>query len=377
MPKIVTSSSSAPRLIVLLAALGLGGPHVAGASGGPSASAMGVMRCAMTRGSGLVQDTSDSTPLPLTDTVVVRYLRVRTAVFTAVPADPQVAQTAQATERAWTVAILGPDGTKTGKTMSGSLPDFPKLAAEYPTIAQLFAQSHVAPEQFVPVTKAIGLALGTIAAQRATGSTLTDSSHVRTQNIAVVLRHQEALATAGMAVTAVTDGQGKPGDAALGHAVAVGQPAPPLVVTKWLQPASDWQPTFGDGHVYVLDFTAEWCGPCQAVYPALHDVQKKYAALGMRTVSATALWGAFGGVNVSADAELDSLKQYFPAHQVTNPVAIFDAPIDVMKSGYFEGNAINLPRIVVIDGKGIVRTILGAGQEQEIDAVVAEAGGYR
>jgi thiol-disulfide isomerase/thioredoxin len=164
-----------------------------------------------------------------------------------------------------------------------------------------------------------------------------------------------------------------------GAQVAIGQPAPQLGVTKWVNPpAAGEVPTFGDGHVYVVDFTAEWCGSCHAVYPAMDSLKQAYSDQGVRMVYATALWGMYGGVqHVPAAAEFDSLLHYFPASlHVSDPVAIFDAPIQVLQSGYFQGNAINLPRVIVIDGKGVVRAITqdgwGTRQEQQVrDAVTA------
>jgi thiol-disulfide isomerase/thioredoxin len=307
----------------------------------------------------------DTTQVRLTDDVLNRYIAVKKELATFWGSHAELLGIARSTAQDHKIDVPG------GGRQSVGVFDYPALAAKEPALAALFTQHTFPPSQFAPVQVTVYRALYEIAVDTGKG---VIAAGLAGQNRAQVKTHAQELAAVGVAVAG---GPGVPAAPSLGHAVAIGQPAPSLAVTKWLQPASDWQPTFGDGHVYVVDFTAEWCGPCQGVYPVLEAVQKKYASRGMRTVSTTALWGSYGGVNVSAAAELDSLKQYFRAHHVTNPVAIFDAPMNVMTSGYFEGNSINLPRIVVIDGKGTVRAILSAGQEQEIDAAVAEAGGYR
>jgi thiol-disulfide isomerase/thioredoxin len=164
-----------------------------------------------------------------------------------------------------------------------------------------------------------------------------------------------------------------------GTQVAVGQPAPPLAVTQWVNPpAAGEEPQFGDGHVYVIDFTAEWCGSCHAVYPVMASLKKAYGHQGVRIVYATALWGLYGGVpHVPAATEFDSLSHYFPSLHVSDPVAIFDAPITLLQSGYFQGNTINLPRVIVIDGQGVVRAITPSGwgtrQEQQVRDAVTTA----
>jgi thiol-disulfide isomerase/thioredoxin len=301
----------------------------------------------------------DTVQVPLTEDLLTRYIGVKKDLAEFWSSHSNLLATAKSTGQSHAIEVPG------GGRRSVGVFDYPALATKEPALAAVFTQRNLKPGEFAPTQVTVYKALyGIAAADAGKGVTTND---IAGKNVALVKARTQELAKVGVAVT-----QGQAGSS-LGHAAAVGQAAPQLAVTKWINPASDWQPKFGDGHVYVVDFTAEWCGPCQGVYPVLEDVKKKYASRGVRIVSATALWGAYAGVNVSPEAELDSLKHYFPARHVTNPVAIFDAPMNVMTSGYFEGNSINLPRIVVIDGKGIVRSVLSAGQESEIDAAVAAA----
>jgi thiol-disulfide isomerase/thioredoxin len=54
----------------------------------------------------------------------------------------------------------------------------------------------------------------------------------------------------------------------------VGDPAPKLAVMEWIkgEPVTTFQP----GKVYVIEFWATWCGPCQMVMPRLSALQNKY-----------------------------------------------------------------------------------------------------
>lgn len=56
-------------------------------------------------------------------------------------------------------------------------------------------------------------------------------------------------------------------------ALELGDKAPPLKVEKWVKgdPVE-----FKDGHVYVVEFWATWCGPCKKSIPHLTELQKEY-----------------------------------------------------------------------------------------------------
>lgn len=55
----------------------------------------------------------------------------------------------------------------------------------------------------------------------------------------------------------------------------IGDPAPALEPMAWIkgEPVKQFQP----GHVYVVEFWATWCGPCNSVMPHLSELQKKHA----------------------------------------------------------------------------------------------------
>ncbi|MEM1422742.1 MAG: TlpA disulfide reductase family protein, partial [Planctomycetota bacterium] len=56
--------------------------------------------------------------------------------------------------------------------------------------------------------------------------------------------------------------------------LTVGDPAPALTVGQWLK--GEPVDAFENGHVYVVEFWATWCGPCIAGMPHLSEVQKEY-----------------------------------------------------------------------------------------------------
>ena len=141
----------------------------------------------------------------------------------------------------------------------------------------------------------------------------------------------------------------------------IGRPAPPLRVAHWLHVAKGNPLTFGDGHIYILDFTALWCGSCPATYPILHDLLAQYGAARVRPIFVTQLWGlAEDHATLLRPAEeLASFPAYFARHHVTEPVAILDTVQSALNVYTDDGNgSIALPKLILIDGRGIVREVM-------------------
>jgi thiol-disulfide isomerase/thioredoxin len=57
----------------------------------------------------------------------------------------------------------------------------------------------------------------------------------------------------------------------------IGDPAPPLEITKWIGGEAVDLAAAKEKTVVVLDFWATWCGPCIASMPHVTELQKKYA----------------------------------------------------------------------------------------------------
>ena len=163
----------------------------------------------------------------------------------------------------------------------------------------------------------------------------------------------------------------------------IGRAAPPLAPQHWIQVAADGErpsghPRFGDGHVYVIDFTAEWCELCPAVYPVLGSLTQQFGSRGLRVVYGTVLTGFFGTGQhqIPPAAEVDSLRHYFPAHHPAGPVAIFSDVRSVVGSGYFRRGDVAFPKVIVVDGAGVVRAAVqgwNADDQQAITHAVAAA----
>lgn len=140
----------------------------------------------------------------------------------------------------------------------------------------------------------------------------------------------------------------------------IGKPAPAFTVTRWLNRTDTLSPRFGDGHVYLINFTAMWCAPCKLVYPVLDTLQTRFASKGIRVIYATAITGMGEDfmVPVSREEELAKFPQYFAKHHIVAPVAIFDS-LHGAWTRYADDNdgTMGVPKLVVIDGHGIVRDV--------------------
>ncbi|MBM3979561.1 MAG: TlpA family protein disulfide reductase [Planctomycetes bacterium] len=63
--------------------------------------------------------------------------------------------------------------------------------------------------------------------------------------------------------------------AAAQEKLKVGDKAPPVKATKWLQGKE--VSAFAEGKAYVMEFWATWCGPCIVMMPHMGELQKQYA----------------------------------------------------------------------------------------------------
>lgn len=55
----------------------------------------------------------------------------------------------------------------------------------------------------------------------------------------------------------------------------IGDKAPALSIAKWVKGESVTQ--FEEGHIYVVEFWATWCGPCIRMFPHLSELQAEHA----------------------------------------------------------------------------------------------------
>lgn len=124
----------------------------------------------------------------------------------------------------------------------------------------------------------------------------------------------------------------------------VGDAAPPVAVRKWIKgnPVKNFQP----GMVYVVEFWATWCGPCQAAMPHLSELARKYKG------KAEVL-----SFDVKEDAKIDFLPKVerfvkWSGDRMDYAVAV-DATGDVMEKTWLDAAGENgIPHIFIIDKQG-------------------------
>ena len=140
----------------------------------------------------------------------------------------------------------------------------------------------------------------------------------------------------------------------------VGDPAPPIMVRKWIKgnPVTKLQP----GKVYVMEFWATWCGPCQAAMPHLSELARKYKG------KAEVL-----SFDVQEDKKTDFLPKVerlvkYSGDRMDYTVAV-DATGDVMDKTWLKAAGSNgIPELFIIDQQG---KIAWHGHPNFVDDVLA------
>ena len=68
--------------------------------------------------------------------------------------------------------------------------------------------------------------------------------------------------------------------------LGIGSPAPALDISDWLSKGEFEEVTeFAEGHVYIVEFWATWCGPCISAMPHVSELQNKYADKKVQIIS--------------------------------------------------------------------------------------------
>ena len=116
------------------------------------------------------------------------------------------------------------------------------------------------------------------------------------------------------------------------------------------------------GHVVVLDFYATWCQPCREEVPHLIQLQKQYAARGLRVV----------GLNVGGADDRDKVPGFIKEFGITYPLGF---PDEQMVNLYLSDDD-RIPQTYVFDRTGrLVKRFVsyGADMPAELERTVQTA----
>lgn len=110
------------------------------------------------------------------------------------------------------------------------------------------------------------------------------------------------------------------------------------------------------GRVILLDFWASWCGPCKISFPAMEELNKKYAASGLTIVA------------VSVDEKQENMQRFLKSNK-----ASFTVVRDAQHKLVAAANVKAMPTSFLIDGSGKIRFLHnGFDREQTMREYVKE-----
>jgi thiol-disulfide isomerase/thioredoxin len=146
------------------------------------------------------------------------------------------------------------------------------------------------------------------------------------------------------------------------------------------------------GRVSVIEFSAHWCGPCRASYPAMAELYRALAPRGVHMVLATQTYGWFGAKqHISAAEEVLADSGYFVGtHGLHFPIAIevnaashaaladdaddtsdvasakiggtaatvANVPTAATPSNFARYHVAGVPTFVVVDQRGVIRLVI-------------------
>jgi thiol-disulfide isomerase/thioredoxin len=117
------------------------------------------------------------------------------------------------------------------------------------------------------------------------------------------------------------------------------------------------------GQVILLDFWASWCGPCKQSFPAMEELQKRYAEKGLCIVA------------VSVDEKREDMERFLKSAKVS-----FATPRDAGQKLVAAADVATMPTSFLVDRQGKIRFIHNGfrGDEtikeyrQQIEALLKE-----
>jgi thiol-disulfide isomerase/thioredoxin len=137
----------------------------------------------------------------------------------------------------------------------------------------------------------------------------------------------------------------------------IGQPAPEISVPQWLNGEAATLSGLR-GQVVLLEFWATWCKPCHEMFPRLKELHDEYAGRGLKILTLTRHYLAYGGDDASRAEELELIRRFVAEHDVIFPVGV--AEDERIQTVY---GATGLPSVALIDRRGVVRYRFGGGRD--------------
>ncbi|RJP33160.1 MAG: TlpA family protein disulfide reductase [Phycisphaerales bacterium] len=130
----------------------------------------------------------------------------------------------------------------------------------------------------------------------------------------------------------------------------VGDMAPPLAIAEWVK-GEPVDLAAGKGkHVFVVEFWATWCGPCQYSIPELTELQKVYGDKGLKVIGVT-----------SPDLRgntLKAVKRYVEERNDTMAYTVaFDDQTKTNDAWMMAANQYGIPTAFIVDRSGKIAWI--------------------